>query len=69
MDPRMWGVIIQMVMMASRPQAPAPINVNVDLSAIRDLLGKKGFIQGGEEEDTPPLPVNIMNAPIPYPSG
>jgi len=66
----MWQMLIRMVMMMGmQPQQQQPINVNVDLSAIRDILGKRGFIQGGEPPDPEPMPVNVMNAPMPYTSG
>jgi hypothetical protein len=61
----MWRWLLQR--QQQQPKSPT-INVNVDLSAIRDLFEKKGFIKGGEEPEEEPTKVNVMNQPIAYPS-
>jgi hypothetical protein len=64
----MWAFIVQMVL-SRRPSTPPPINVNVDLSALRDLFKNKGFIDGEEARPPSPLPVAVMNGAMPYVSG
>lgn len=65
MSPDLFQMMAMMRMM--RPQ---PIEVKIDLSAIRDLMGKKGFIDGEDDEPArreTPVPVNVMNTLIPRP--
>lgn len=65
----MWGMFMRMMMTMMQPPRQQPINVTVDLSAIRDLMDKRGFIRGGEDSEPEPMPVNVMNAPMLYASG
>jgi len=64
LTPMMFMMLMRMM---QRSQQQQPVNVNVDLSAIRDLIGASKLARAEGDDHPEPMPVAITNMPIPRP--
>ena len=61
-------MFMMLMKMMQRMQAQQqPVNVNVDLSAISDLIGAGKLARAEGDQRPEPMPVAVTNMPIPRP--
>lgn len=66
LTPMMFMMLMRMMQRMQSTQQQ-PLNVNVDLSAIRDLIGAGKLARAEGDQNPEPLPVAVTNMPIPRP--